>query len=390
MTQRKPRPAGGRARNIADLEAIAHRRLPSPVWHYLQGAADDEWSNARNRAAFDEVALVPRVLADVSAVDASTTLMGRRQSLPLVLSPTGMSRLFHPDKELAVSRAAAAEGVLYGLSTMATTSIEDVAKAGGERMFQLYWLKDTGLTEELLRRAQAAGFGALCLTVDTHVAGNRERDHATGMSLPPQLSLGSLVDLALHPGWSLPALVDRHAFDLPNLPATAPSADGQRMSVIAYVNSQMDRSVGWRELEWLRARWTGRLLLKGVSAPSDARRAVQAGCDGIIISNHGGRQLDGSISPIEQLPSIREAVGRGPSLIVDGGVRRGTHVLKAIALGADACSIGRPYLYGLAADGERGVRRVIEIFREEIERGLALMGCPTIASLTPEHVRRLG
>ena len=389
MTRQRPVPPHrGPARNIADMEARARRRLPAPIWHYLQGGADDEWTFARNSDAFDQVALVPRVLADVSAVDASAPLMGERHSLPLMLSPTGMSQLFHAQGEMAVARAAAAEGVLYSLSTMATTAIEQAARAGGSRLFQLYWFKDRGLTEELLQRAEAAGYGALCLTVDTHVLGNRERDLATGMTLPPRFTLGSLLDFAAHPRWVLPALFGR-PFDLANVAHRAPSVAKARMAVITYINGQIDRSVGWRELDWLRARWKGRLLVKGVSAPEDAARAVRAGCDGVMISNHGGRQLDGCVSPIEQLPLIREAVGPGAALIVDGGVRRGTHVLKALALGADACSIGRPYLYGLAADGERGVRRVIQIFREEIERGLALMGCADVRALSPRHLRRL-
>lgn len=390
MSSRKPKlPARLPARSIADFEARARTRLPSPIWHYLHGGADDEWTLRRNTSAFDEIALAPRILNDVSQVDASATLMGAAHSLPLVLSPTGMSQLFHPDGEMAVARAAAAEGLLYSLSTMATTSIEKVAEAQGARMFQLYWFKDRGLTEELLQRAAAAAYGALCLTVDTHVAGNRERDLATGMTLPPRFTLGSLLDFARHPRWALPAVFGR-PFDLANVAHRAVSVAKEPLGVIAYVNRQMDRAVGWRELDWLRANWKGRLLIKGVAVAEDAVRAVEAGCDGLMISNHGGRQLDASVTPIEQLPQIRAAVGERPALIVDGGVRRGSHVLKALALGADACSIGRPYLYGLAADGERGVRRVIQIFRQEIERDLALMGCTSLAEVTPMHVQQVG
>jgi L-lactate dehydrogenase (cytochrome) len=382
---KRPRLADG---NIADFERRAARRLPAPIWHYLQGGADDEWTLARNTRAFDEVALVPDALVDISAIDTSVGFLGAQHPLPLMLSPTGMSQLFHPHGEMAVARAAAAEGVLYGLSTMATTRLEEVAEAGGPRMFQLYIFKDRGLTLELIERARAAGYTSLCLTVDTSVAGNRERDIATGMTMPPTFTLGSLMDFAGHPRWLLPNLFGR-SFDLANVAGRAPSVRGNPIGAIGYVNAQMDRTLSWRDLDWLRTQWRGPLVVKGLISAADAGRAAAAGADGLMISNHGGRQLDGCVSPVEQLPDIRAAVGPKVSLIVDGGVRRGVHVLKALALGADACSIGRPYLYGLAADGERGVRRVISIFREEIERGAALMGCADLGALSPRHLRRL-
>jgi L-lactate dehydrogenase (cytochrome) len=374
------------ARNIADLERRAAKRLPAPIWHYLQGGAEDEWTAARNTSAFERYALVPDVLIDVTRIDASVQMLGHRFPLPLLLSPTGMSQLFHPDGEMAVARAAAAHEILYSLSTMATATIEDVATAGGPRMFQLYCFRDRGLTLELLSRAQAAGYVAICLTVDTPLAGNRERDIATGMTLPPRFTLRSLLQFAAHPRWVLPKLFGR-PFDLANVTRYAPSVSRRRTGVMEYVNSQMDRSIGWKDLEWLRSNWTGALVVKGVLSAADARRAAELGCEGVMISNHGGRQLDGAVSPIEQLASIRDAVGDSFSLILDGGVRRGTHVLKAIALGATACAIGRPYLFGLAAGGEQGVRRAIEIFREEIERGMALMGCTSLAMLGRRHVR---
>jgi len=352
----------------------------------LQGGADDEWTTARNTSAFERYALVPDVLIDVTRVDASVQLLGHRYPLPLLLSPTGMSQLFHTDGELAVARAAAAHQILYSLSTMATATIEDVATAGGPRMFQLYCFRDRGLTLDLLSRAQAAGYVAICLTVDTPLAGNRERDIATGMALPPRFTLRTLLQFAAHPRWVLPKLFGR-PFDLANVTRYAPSVSRQRTGVMEYVNSQMDRSIGWKDLEWLRSNWTGALVVKGVLSAADARRAAEFGCEGVMISNHGGRQLDGAISPIEQLASIRDAVGDSLSLILDGGVRRGTHVLKAIALGATACAIGRPYLFGLAAGGERGVTRAIEIFREEIERGMALMGCTSLEMLGRRHLR---
>jgi L-lactate dehydrogenase (cytochrome) len=379
---------GSADRNIGDLERRASRRLPAPIWHYLLGGAGDEWTLARNTAAFDDVALVPEALVDISQVATHARFLGLTHPLPLMLAPTGMSQLFHPDGEMAVARAAAAEGVLYGLSTMATTTLEEVASAGGPRMFQLYIFRDRGLTVELIERARATGYAALCLTVDTPVAGNRERDLATGMTMPPTFTLRSLIDFARHPRWVAPSVFGR-PFDLANVAGRAPSVRGNPIGAIGYVNAQMDRTVSWRDVDWLRGQWDGPLVVKGLVSPQDARRAAAAGCEGIMISNHGGRQLDGCVSPIEQLPAIRDAVGDGVSLIVDGGVRRGVHVLKAIALGADACSIGRPYLYGLAVAGERGVRRVVTIFREEIERDLALLGCKGLASVSLSHIKRL-
>lgn len=385
----RPKPALPRApcaaRNISDLEMRASRCLPGPIWHYLQGGADDEWTAARNTSSFDRHALVPDVLIDVASIDPSARFLGREHPLPLMLAPTGMSQLFHAEGELAVARAAAAAGIPYALSTMATTALEEIAAVGGPRIFQLYCFRDRALTLELLSRAQASGYEGLCLTVDTPVAGNRERDLATGMTLPPRFSLRTLLEFAAHPRWLMPKLRGK-PFELANVVGYAPAVSNRRTGVIQYVNEQMDRSVGWKDVEWLRARWSRSLIVKGISAAADARHAADLGCDGIMISNHGGRQLDGAAAPIELLPSVRDSVGSALSLIVDGGVRRGTHVLKAIALGANACSIGRPYLYGLAAAGERGVARVIEIFREEIERGMALMGCPKLDMLNRRHL----
>lgn len=373
------------ARNVSDLEASAFRCLPGPIWHYLQGGADDEWTAARNTSAFDRYALVPDVLIDVSSIDPSARFLGREHPLPLMLSPTGMSQLFHAEGEWAVARAAAAAGIPYTLSTMATTTIEEVATVGGPRVFQLYCFRDRALTLELISRAQASGYEGLCLTVDTPVAGNRERDLATGMTLPPRFSLHTLLEFAAHARWLMPKLLGK-PFELANVVGYAPAVSDRRTGVIEYVNKELDRSVGWKDVEWLRARWSGALIVKGISSAADARQAADLDCDGIMLSNHGGRQLDGAASPIELLPPVRDAVGSDLSVIVDGGVRRGTHVLKAMALGANACSIGRPYLYGLAAGGERGVARVIEIFREEIERGMALMGCPRLDMLSRRHL----
>jgi L-lactate dehydrogenase (cytochrome) len=385
---RLPR-ALARAHNIADVGRLARRALPAPIRHYLEGGSDDEWTMRRNTAAFDEWLLAQHVMIDVSAVDASADLLGFRSALPLMLSPTGMSQLFHATGEVSVARAAAAAGIPYSLSTMATTSIETIAATGAMRCFQLYLFRDRGLTSALLERAAAQGYGALALTIDTAIAGNRERDRRTGMSMPPRFTPGSLLSFAAHPRWSLGALRHRR-FQLSNVIEHVGDIAQGGTSVIDYVNRQFDRSATWRDLEWLRSRWPGKLVVKGALLPEDCEAAVGCGADAIMVSNHGGRQLDGTGAPIDYLPAIRDRVQGSVQLIVDGGVRRGTHVLKAIALGADGCSIGRPYLYGLAAAGEAGVVHVLSIFKAEIERGMALMGRVRVGDITRNDIRRAG
>lgn len=374
-----------KAINIADVAMLAGRALPLPIRHYLEGGADDEWTLARNRAVFDEWVLAQHTLVDVSHVDAGTDLLGYQSAMPLMLSPTGMSQLFHPSGETAVVRAAAAAGVPYGLSTMATTSIEAIAATGADRYFQLYLFRDRGLTTALLDRAAANGYGALCLTVDTAIAGNRERDLRSGMIMPPRFTLGSLMSFAMHPRWSLGALKNR-SFQLANVVEHVGDIGSAGTSVIDYVNAQFDRSASWKDVEWLRAQWFGKLVIKGAMMPGDCASAVACGVDAIMVSNHGGRQLDTTAAPIDYLPAIRDRIQDDAQLIADGGIRRGTDVLKAIALGADGCSIGRPYLYGLAAGGEAGVARVLSIFRSEIERDMDLMGRTRIADITADDV----
>jgi L-lactate dehydrogenase (cytochrome) len=374
--------------NISDMQKLANRALPLPIRHYLEGAADDERTLGRNTSVFDDWALMPRSLVDVSKVDSTTSLLGLRTSLPLILSPTGMSQLFHVRGETAVARAAAAENVVYGLSTMATTSIEAVAKSGGDRYFQLYLFRDRALTTAMLERAWASGYVGLCLTTDNVVSGNRERDLRSGMTIPPRFTLGALASFAAHPKWALGTLANR-PFQLANVIEHVGGLAPGGINLIDYVNQQFDRAASWKDVEWLRERWPGKLIIKGLVAPDDCEIAVDLGVDAIMISNHGGRQLEVSAAPLDYLPAIRDRVQDRAQLIVDGGVRRGTHVLKALALGADACSIGRPYLYGLAAGGEAGVRRVISIFRAEIERNMALVGKTNISDINVEDVRHL-
>lgn len=373
--------------NVDDLRARARRRLPAPLFHYIDGGADDEWTLRHNTQAFDDWNLLPSVLRDVSRIDLSTRVLGCDLELPFFLAPTGMSRLFHHDKELGAARAAHRYGTLYSLSTLGTTSLEDVAQVPGPKMFQVYIHRDRGLTLEFAQRCKAAGYAALCLTVDTPLAGNRERDRRTGMIMPPRLGLRSLLSFAASPHWAWHWLRDPD-FRLANVVHRVDALAGGAMGLIDYVNSQLDRSVSWRDAEWLRAQWDGPLVIKGIGTASDARQALAVGADAVMISNHGGRQLDGTPAPIEALPAMREAVGNRLELIVDGGVRRGTHVLKALALGANACSIGRGYLYGLAAGGQAGVERALHLLREELLRDMALLGCTRIDELGRAQVRR--
>lgn len=373
-----------RVNNIADLRRMASRALPRPIFDYIDGGADDEWSLKRNSSAFADYPLIPDVLTDVASAKTATTIMGEPAAWPLTLAPTGLTRMFHNHAEDAVSRAAARHGLPYALSTMGTTRIEDLP---GAKLFQIYIFRDRGLTSEFVARCKAAGVKALILTVDTPVAGNRERDRVNGLSLPPRLTLKSMLSFALHPAWSLPALTGRK-FNLANVSHRVDALAAQSMSLIDYINSQFDRSVGWRDLEWLAAEWGGPMAVKGVMTADDAKRAIASGASGVMISNHGGRQLDGAPAPVDRIAIIRDALGYGPDVICDGGVRRGSDVVKALALGATACSIGRPYLYGLAAGGEAGVDRALTILREEFERTLALMGLNDIAQLDRTRVER--
>lgn len=374
------------AHNISDLRRIARRRLPAPMFQYLEGGADDEWTLRRNTSAFDDYELLPAQLRGVAEIDATTSLLGMKLDWPVFLAPTGMSRLFHHDAEPAVARAAAKFGTLYSLSTVATTRLEDVAAlTPGPKMFQIYIFKDRGLTTEFVARCKAAGYAALCLTVDTAMAGNRERDKRSGMILPPQLTAASWWSFVTHPRWSLQALLGP-GFELANVDHRVPAAK-QSMSLFDFINSQFDRSLTWKDAEWLVKLWDGPVVIKGVMTATDAQHAVDIGARGIMISNHGGRQLDSTPAPVDCVRPIRDRIGNALDVIVDGGVRRGTHVIKALALGASACAIGRSYLYGLAAGGQAGVERALEILRTEILLDMTLLGTRSVAEITGEHVQ---
>ncbi len=377
-----------RAHEISDLRAIARSRLPRPIFDYLDGGADDERSLARNTSAFDDYEIVPDVLTDVSTIRTETIVFGQRAAWPLLLSPTGLTRMFHTDAEPAVAAAAARHGLPYSLSTMGTTRLENLTpSASAPLIFQIYIFKDRGLTREFVARCKAAGYHGLSLTVDTPVAGNRLRDRRSGLSLPPKLTLRSMLNFALHPGWSLPALTGSK-FDLANVSHRVDALASGSMSLFDYIGSQFDRSLTWRDVEWLAAEWGGPLAIKGLMTPEDAKSAIRSGATGVMISNHGGRQLDGAPAPIDQVSAVRDALGDGPDVICDGGVRRGSDVVKALALGANACSIGRPYLYGLAAGGEAGVDRALTLLGEAFKRTLALAGVSDVNEIQARHVRR--
>ncbi|MBB5519643.1 alpha-hydroxy acid oxidase [Amphiplicatus metriothermophilus] len=375
--------------NVEDFRRLARRKLPRPIFDYLDGGADDEWSLENNAAAFRRWRLMPQYLRDISTVDTQTTILGARAGAPAILSPTGMSRLFHHEKEIAVARAAGDLGLFYCLSTMATTTIEDAAAASaGPKMFQIYIHKDRGLTKELVARCRAAGYDALCLTVDAAVAGNRERDRRSGFVMPPRLTAAGFASFATHFEWTFNLLRDP-GFDLVNVRASGGALGKGATGVIEYIDTQFDRTVTWDDAARLIEEWGGPFAIKGIQSADDARRAVDIGASAIMISNHGGRQLDSTPAPVECVRPMRDAIGDRAELIVDGGVRRGTHVLKALALGADAVSFGRPYLYALAAGGERGVRRFLSLFLEDLERSLALLGCARVADVDARHLRDL-
>jgi len=367
----------------SDFRQLAKRRLPSPIFHYIDGGSDDEVTLARNTTAFDEVDLVPNVLAGISDVDMSVSVLGQKLDMPLLFAPTAMQRLFHHDGEFAIADAAEKYGTMYGVSTLGTRSIEELgARNDAAKMFQIYVHTDPGLTSDLVARCKAANFGALALTVDTIVGGNRERDFHTGMTTPPKLTPSSLLSFATHPSWTFNYLL-RDRFDMPNISATIEAGSKRQYSVMEYLDSQMKRTIDWDDVAEMIEAWGGPFAIKGIMSVDDARRSVDAGASTIMISNHGGRQLDGSRAPFDQLAEILDAVGGEIEVIVDGGIRRGTHVLKALAMGATACSGGRMYLYALAGAGPAGVDRAMGLLRDEIERDMLLMGCSSIDKLRP-------
>ena len=372
--------------NFDDYRKLAKKKLPSPIFHYIDGGADDEVTLKRNTESFNSCDLVPNVLSDVSSVDLSTTVLGQKIDFPLFLSATAMHRLYHHHGERATAKAAEKMGTMFGISTMATTSIEDIGNlTNGPKLFQIYIHKDRGLTDNLIERCKQSGFNSVCLTVDTVVAGNRERDHRTGFSTPPRLTLSSLLSFALHPGWSLNYLFS-NKFKLENIIHMTDKGSSIDKSVIDYINEQFDPSMNWKDAEYCVKKWGGPFALKGVMSVDDAKKAIDIGCSAIMISNHGGRQLDGSRAPFDQLSEIVDAVGDKIEVILDGGIRRGTHVLKALALGAKACSFGKGYLFALGAAGQKGVESILQKMKAEINRDMILMGCKSVKELNRSKV----
>ena len=373
--------------NTQQFRKLAKRRLPGPIFHYIDGAADDEVTYRRNTAAYDQCDLVPSVLAGVESVDMKTRVMGIDLDLPLFLSPTALQRLFHHDGERAVGRAAEAYGTLFGISSLATVGIEEIARTiKTPKIFQLYYHKDKDLTYGMIERCKQSGFDALALTVDTIVGGNRERDLVTGFTSPPRLTPRSVLSFATHPAWTANYLF-REPFELSNLKDHIPEGSNVSVSVSDYFSSMLDQSMDWEAAADIRERWGGPFCLKGVMSVEDARRAVEIGASAIMVSNHGGRQLDGSRAPFDQLAEIIDAVGSDIDVICDGGIQRGTHVLKALSLGATACSGGRWYLYALAAAGQQGVEKALSNMRAEIERDMKLMGARSITDLGRHNLR---
>jgi L-lactate dehydrogenase (cytochrome) len=358
------------------------------MFEFIDGAAEDESTLRRNTEAFLDYDLIPRYLVDVREIDTTTRVLGTELAWPVILAPTGTSRLFHHLGEIAVARAAARSGTMYSLSTVSSVSIEDVGKeTAGSKMFQIYVFRDADLNLELIERCKGAGYSAACLTVDVPALANRERDLRTGLTIPPTMGLRSVLDFARCPSWVWNFLTTPR-ISLANVSHRIDLGSRNMSTSAKYVHSQLDAAVTWDRAKQMIARWDGPFAIKGILSSDDARRAVEIGATAVIVSNHGGRQLDGAVASLDVLGEIVEAVHGQAEIILDGGIRRGSHVIKALALGADACMIGRPYLYGLGAGGERGVDRALTILKTEIERGMRLLGASRIGDINREFIRR--
>jgi len=372
--------------NFHDFRRLAKRRLPGPIFDYIDGAADDEVTLRRNTASFEKCDLVPNVLRGVETVDISVTVMGQKLAMPVYCSPTALQRLFHHDGERAVAAAAAKYGTMFGVSSLGTVSLEELRKAHDTpQVYQFYFHKDRGLNRAMMQRAKEAGVEVMMLTVDSITGGNRERDLRTGFSIPFRLTLPGMSQFAIKPRLGI-NYITHESFKLPQLDQHVDMSGGA-LSIGKYFTEMLDPSMNWDDVAEMVQLWNGQFCLKGIMSVADAKRAVQIGCTAIVLSNHGGRQLDGSRAAFDQLAEVVDAVGNRIDVIIDGGVQRGTHVLKALSLGAKAVGVGRFYLYPLAAAGQAGVERALGLLKTEIERGMKLMGCTAVAQLSRENLR---
>ena len=373
--------------NINSFRQLAKQKLPSPIFNYIDGAADDEVTYSRNTKSFEDTDLVPNVLRGVEDVDLTTKVFGKNISMPIYCAPTAVQRLFHYQGERAVAKAASKFGTMFGVSSLSTVSVEEIEKiSNSPKMFQFYFHKDRALNQDLLDRAKNSNFDVLALTVDTITGGNRERDLRTGFTIPPKLTLQSMLEFALKPSWFLNHITSS-PFELPHLKNYVKEGTNTVTSIGEYFSTMLDQNMSWKDAEDLNSKWGGQFALKGIMSVEDAKKAVDIGCSAVIVSNHGGRQLDGSRAPFDQLKEIVDAVGDKVDVICEGGIKRGTHVLKALSLGAKACSGGRMYLYALAAAGQRGVEKALSIMKNEIERDMKLMGCKKISELSRKNLR---
>jgi L-lactate dehydrogenase (cytochrome) len=372
--------------NHHDFRRLAERRLPGPIFNYIDGAADDESTYRRNTAAFEACDLVPSVLRGAPEVDLSVTVMGQKLAVPFYCSPTALQRLFHHRGEHAVAAAAARHGTLFGVSSLGTVSLEELRRRHATpQVYQFYFHKDRGLNRAMMQRAKEAGVEVMMLTVDSITGGNRERDKRTGFSIPFRLTLAGLMQFALKPAWGI-NYVTHERFRLPQLDAHIDMGSGS-MSIGRYFTEMLDPTMNWDDVAEMVREWGGPFCLKGVMSVADARRAADIGCAGVVLSNHGGRQLDGSRSAFDQLAEVVDAVGDRLDVMMDGGVQRGSHVLKALSLGAKAVGLGRYYLYPLAAAGQPGVDRALDLMRDEVLRGMKLMGCRSVGELNRSNLR---
>jgi len=372
--------------NFHDFRLLAKKRLPGPIFNYIDGGSDDETTYRRNTVAFDTCDLIPNVLTGVKDVDLSVTVMGQKLALPIYCSPTALQRLFHHDGERAVANAAEKYGTLFGVSSLGTVSMEEIAKqTSTPQVYQFYFHKDRELNRAMMQRAKEAGVQVMMLTVDSITGGNRERDLRTGFSIPFRLTFSGMLQFIMKPMWGI-NYVTHEKFRLPQLEKHIDMGSGAT-SIGNYFTNMLDPSMDWDDVAEMVKFWDGEFCLKGIMSREDARKAVEIGCTGVIVSNHGGRQLDGSRSSFDQLAEIVDEVGDEIDVIFDSGVQRGTHVLKALSLGAKAVGIGRMYLYPLAAAGQPGVERALGLMKAELERDMKLMGKTSIDQLTRENLR---